>query len=269
MDPLAHVTTSDVLFSPVNIGSFIIRLVCLLIALLAALAFSAWLDRRGGGKFRDLMAIIRSDAKSAGQYAGLRWIGICILVAQAFGALLFLAVVTTTPVKAASIFPDRYDGEIRAAVKLWWGDYPHWQAWKAQLYQESLLNPEAVSPAGAMGLAQFMPATWREITRAMGWGTVDRRLAQPAIEGGAFYMARLRVAWPSPRPPDERQRLAQASYNAGIGNILKAQRLCGNARLWAAISPCLDRVTGKRNAAETTGYVDRIAKWQALIAAGL
>ena len=30
----------------------------------------------------------------------------------------------------------------------------------AQLYQESGFDPTAVSPAGAIGIAQFMPGTW-------------------------------------------------------------------------------------------------------------
>ena len=75
-------------------------------------------------------------------------------------------------------------------------------------------------------------------------------------------MARLQKGWSSPRPQLERHRLAQSSYNAGAGNIIKAQSLCGGARDWADIAPCLPRVTG-RHAAETIGYVDAIAKWRA------
>ena len=82
-------------------------------------------------------------------------------------------------------------------------------------------------------------------------------------------MARLRRAWSAPRPEDERHRLAQASYNAGLGNVLRAQRLCGTASIWVEISACLPRVTGARNARETTTYVQRIARWRTMLEAGL
>lgn len=180
---------------------------------------------------------------------------------------IFAAALWPSPCWSAPFFTDRYDGEIARAVGLWWPDYPFPLAWKAQLYQESLLDPAAVSPVGARGLAQFMPATWAEVSKAMGWGLVSPHVARYAIEGGAYYMARLRRGWSSPRPQDDRHKLAQASYNAGAGNLLKAQRLCGNAVLYAAIIPCLERVTGPRNAHETRTYVERIARWWAMLEA--
>ena len=142
---------------------------------------------------------------------------------------------------------------------------PGWVWWRAQLWQESRLSPTAESPVGARGLAQFMPGTWRDVTRAMGWGLVSRDDACLAAEAGAFYMARLQRGWSSPRPQVERHRLAQASYNAGMGHILAAQRACGGSRDWAEIAPCLPAVTGPRNAAETTGYVAAIARWCAIM----
>lgn len=105
-----------------------------------------------------------------------------------------------------------------------------------------------------------MPSTWDDVTRAMGWGLVDRRTASLAIEAGAFYMARLSTQWSAPRPALERHRLAQASYNAGFGNILRAQTKCNGARDWAGIAPCLVLVTG-RHARETLTYVERIERW--------
>lgn len=165
---------------------------------------------------------------------------------------------------SASLQDSRYDRAIEKAVDRWWPDFPFPNAWKAQLYQESLLETGAVSPVGARGIAQFMPKTWSEITRQLGWGTVSPHLAEPAIEAGAFYMAQLRSGWSSPRPELERQRLAQASYNAGFGNILRAQKRCSGARDWSAIAPCLSLITG-RHARETIGYVDRIARWWAML----
>ena len=121
------------------------------------------------------------------------------------------------------------------------------------------MNPDAVSPAGAKGLAQFMPATWSDVTRELGMhGSAHDDLA---IDAGAYYMAKLRHVWRKDRAPLARNTLAQASYNAGAGNILKAQAFCGDARLWAAIQHCLPRVTGARNARETTTYVERIDRW--------
>ena len=38
-----------------------------------------------------------------------------------------------------------------------------WYLLAAQCWHESSFNPMAVSPVGAMGMAQFMPATWNQI----------------------------------------------------------------------------------------------------------
>lgn len=162
-------------------------------------------------------------------------------------------------------FPDRYDREIARAVGNWWPDLPDWELWKAQLYQESRLRPEAVSPVGARGLAQFMPGTWADMVKELRLGAVSPHDAAPAIQAGAYYMAKLRRVWKAQRPIYDRHDLALASYNAGTGNILRAQTLCGGARLWAGIAPCLGRVTGPKNAHETQTYVERIAEWRAMM----
>ena len=164
-------------------------------------------------------------------------------------------------------FSREYDRHIERAVDRWWPDRQVWREWKAQLYQESRLDPAAVSPVGAAGLAQFMPGTWDEVTRALGWGVVSPHIAELAIEAGAYYMARLRRSWSAPRPADDRQHLAQASYNAGLGNLMRAQRLCGGPRLYAAIVACLPAVTG-RHSLETTTYVKRIKRWWQMMEAG-
>lgn len=156
-------------------------------------------------------------------------------------------------------FTAKYDPEIQRSVKRWWSDVPHWKLWKAQLYQESRLDPNAVSPAGARGLAQFMPGTWNDVAREL--ALVGTPHGEIAIEAGAYYMAKLRRTWKVERTALQRNTLAQASYNAGTGNILKAQRLCNDARLWPDIAPCLPHVTGERNAHETTTYTARIDRW--------
>ena len=61
----------------------------------------------------------------------------------------------------------------------------------------------------------------------------------------------------------DRFKLALASYNAGIGHVLKAQSLCDMARLYDEIvPPCLPRVTGTKNSKETIGYTTNIVdRW--------
>lgn len=167
----------------------------------------------------------------------------------------------------ASSFPDKYDADIKHVVALYWSSYPDWLAYKAQLYQESKLKPAAVSPVGAAGLAQFMPATWRDVARRLDfpYGTSPHE-ARFAIEAGAYYMAQLRGQWRADRTAFDRHRLAQASYNAGIGNIVAAQKRCGNPNGYAAITACLPAVTGLHSQ-ETLAYVRMIAHWRDQMAA--
>jgi soluble lytic murein transglycosylase-like protein len=159
-------------------------------------------------------------------------------------------------------FPTRYDSEIKSAVATWWPDLPAWKLLKAQYWQESRLNPDARSPVGAEGIVQFMEPTWRDAIRALGWPqTLSRRDAAYAITGGAWYMRKLRGNWGRGRSVLEKHDLALASYNAGLGSIIKAQKVCADALLWPAIAPCLVHVTGPRNARETTNYVAKTHLW--------
>jgi soluble lytic murein transglycosylase-like protein len=133
---------------------------------------------------------------------------------------------------------------------------------KAQCYQESLLNPLAVSHVGAYGLCQFMPRTAADVSRKLGVSTEEFWLPAVSIRAAGYYMGNLMRSWKAERPFLDRIKLSQASYNAGIGNVLKAQSYCDNARLYDEIIPCLPKVTGKRNSKETIGYVDYIVnRW--------
>jgi hypothetical protein len=75
----------------------------------------------------------------------------------------------------------------------------------ALLKQESGFNPNAKSPAGAEGIAQFMPAT----AKGMGVNPYD---PESAIMGAAKY---LRQSWDQFGKPE----LALAAYNAGGGAV--------------------------------------------------
>lgn len=230
-----------------------------LVGIIAAVLVTRWLDARAGVVFRAVLADMRRDPIAVAVYFGARILGICILLGMLVGC----------GAAQATTFPSRYDPLIRSSVERWWPDHPDWVAWRAQLYQESRLDPLARSPVGAAGLAQFMPGTWREVAQQMRLPPGVSPHSDIAIDAGAYYMGRLRRTWSAPRPSAQRHQLAQASYNAGPGNIINAQMLCGGARDWSEISPCLTRVTGPRHSAETIGYVAAIARWRSrMIAEG-
>jgi len=133
-----------------------------------------------------------------------------------------------------------------------------WRLLKAQCYTESHFVERAVSPVGAAGLCQFMPATWAETTRALRVSpTASIFDPSLSIQAAAFYMGKMRAVWKAPRPEYDRHSLALASYNGGAGNIIKAQRAAGGSNMWPPISAALPKITGK-HAAETQNYVSRI-----------
>jgi membrane-bound lytic murein transglycosylase F len=146
---------------------------------------------------------------------------------------------------------DKYDDEIKKASERYLPEWD-WRWLKAQYYQESLLDPNAQSPVGAKGIAQFMPLTCIEEFNRLG-EKCDPYNASLSIRAGASYMKRLRRVFKARRPEYDRRRWAQASYNRGIGNILKDQRRCGNNSSWTLTIPCVPKQ-------ETINYVDIIEK---------
>lgn len=160
---------------------------------------------------------------------------------------------------SASLSADLYDDAFRQASEVWM-PAQDWRRLKAQCYQESLLEPDAQSPVGAMGLCQFMPATWGEVSRALKIRD-DAWNPYASITAAAYYKSRMLRIWSAPRPEMDRTQLAEASYNAGAGNIIRAQRSCGGPALYADIIICLGLITGASNSHETRTYVERIGKW--------
>jgi soluble lytic murein transglycosylase-like protein len=101
-----------------------------------------------------------------------------------------------------------------------------------QIMLESGFNPNAVSPSGAVGIAQFEPGT----AAGLGFNPYD---PIAALKGAANYMARLSAEYGGDYSK------ALAAYNAGSGTVNSAiQR--GGAN-WLSLMP-----------AETQNYVARI-----------
>ena len=88
--------------------------------------------------------------------------------------------------------------------------------------QESGFNPNASSPAGAEGIAQFEPAT------AAGLG-IDPWNPVQALQGAANLMARYRQIYGGDYAK------ALAAYNGGTGTLHSAIQHCGP--LWLSCEP--------------------------------
>lgn len=94
-------------------------------------------------------------------------------------------------------------------------------AWiEAQVEQESGGNPNAVSPSGAQGLLQLMPATGKEV------GLRDPFLPYQNLHAGVTYLKRQYDALPGlPERAGVRLLWATAAYNGGMGYVRKALSL--------------------------------------------
>ena len=88
----------------------------------------------------------------------------------------------------------------------------------AQIQHESSWNPQAESPVGAQGIAQFMPATWESFG---GGGNVFD--PEDAIAAQGRYMAYLRDFMADHAEDEEHLlELVLAGYNAGEGAVQRS-----------------------------------------------
>lgn len=90
-----------------------------------------------------------------------------------------------------------------------------WRLMAAQAYQESRLDPDAVSDAGAVGLMQLLPAT------AADMGFTDLRDPDTNLHAGIRYMAWIRDQIFSKKGPAPAAAadLTLAAYNAGPARV--------------------------------------------------
>jgi soluble lytic murein transglycosylase-like protein len=161
-----------------------------------------------------------------------------------------------------------YDSLFEEAMKTWLPQW-NWLWLKVQAYAESLLQSDAVSPVGAQGIMQFMPNTWEDVSFRLRYpSTATPFNPTYAIPAGAYYMALMRNGWAAERPEEDRRNLAFASYNAGFGSILEAQKLSGGKTLYQDIIAFLPQVTNETkdgklidNAKQTADYVTRINQY--------
>jgi soluble lytic murein transglycosylase-like protein len=99
---------------------------------------------------------------------------------------------------------------------------------QALVWAESRFNPMAISPAGAAGLAQLMPATAREL------GVSNRHDPAQNIDGGARYLRQMLDRFVD-------VHLALAAYNAGPSAVARAGGIPRNRETPAYVRSVLQR----------------------------
>jgi len=155
----------------------------------------------------------------------------------------------------------RYDRYFSKYTKRNFGPAFNWRHFKAQAIAESRLKTNAKSHVGAIGLMQIMPATYKEITKRNRY--IKGRSNSPKwnIAAGISYNRSIWNLFKADRPFQDRLNFTFGAYNAGKGNIIRAQKRAKgsgiNPNLWSSIEQTLPRVTGKYSK-ETLDYVKKI-----------
>jgi soluble lytic murein transglycosylase len=165
-------------------------------------------------------------------------------IAQALPSLLFAAAPTSRTRWAWDCaFPMPYGDEVRRAEA---GErLPQGLIW-AVMRQESAFDPDAISPARAVGLMQLLPETARPLAAELSLPADDARLTSPpyAIRVGARALRKLLDQLRGDVP------LAVAAYNGGIESVDR----------WTSRAPGmqLDTFVERIPFKETRDYVVRV-----------
>ena len=155
---------------------------------------------------------------------------------------------------------DRYDQSFRKYSKRYFGVGFDWRVFKAQAMAESQMNPNARSWVGARGLMQLMPSTFKDIqSNASGFGSIDD--PEWNIAAGILHDRDMWRRWARDSIESDRREFMFASYNAGEGTIMNAQRACVarslDQRAWRSVETVAPEVPRWRYR-ETLGYVRKI-----------
>ena len=155
----------------------------------------------------------------------------------------------------------KYDRYFSKYSKRYFGPDFDWLYFKAQAVAESRLKADARSKVGASGIMQIMPGTFKEITRQNSYIRGSRKQPRWNIAAGIYYNRALWKIWKAERPFQDRLDFMFGSYNAGRGNIIKAQKIAEkeglNPNVWKSVEQTLPDVTGRRSK-ETIGYIEKI-----------
>lgn len=154
-----------------------------------------------------------------------------------------------------------FDNYFSKYSKRFFGPCMDWKIFKAQAVAESRLVANAASHVGARGVMQIMPKTFDEIKRKNPAIKGTREQPRWNIAAGIWYDKSIWNIFKAERPLQDRIDFMMGAYNAGKGNVLKAQKKAAGMRLdpnrWSSIEKTLPEITGKHSR-ETIGYVEKI-----------
>lgn len=156
------------------------------------------------------------------------------LVIYAAGALAlcFLALLALPARGEIPLEAQQWKRELTRQARLEWGLDAPIATFAAQVQQESGFNPDARSPVGAIGLAQFMPATATWISGAYtALAANDPKNPTWALRALAAYDRHL---WDRVSAADDCNRAAKmlSAYNGGEKWIGRDEDLARSRGLW-------------------------------------
>jgi soluble lytic murein transglycosylase-like protein len=121
------------------------------------------------------------------------------------------------------------------------------------IHNESGFHVKAVSPAGARGLMQLMPATARNL------GVQDSFNPGQNINGGAQYLSGLLKRYYDPRGDAFGLELALAAYNAGPGAVDRYHGIPPYRETRAYVARVLNEFVRRKNALKKSDQSSTIA----------
>lgn len=126
-----------------------------------------------------------------------------------------------------------------------------WRLLAAVGYQESMWNPNAISPTGVTGLMMLTAGAAKEV------GVTDRRDPQQSIEGGTRYLKSIYDKLEEIKEP-HRTWFALAAYNMGFGPLDDARSLTakqgGDPNNWFDVEKCIPLLQNPAYYRNTHGY---------------
>lgn len=152
--------------------------------------------------------------------AGVFWIG--YLLVLLVGGLLCARAATAADIPQGAL---KHRADLTRNARAVWGLDAPVATFAGQVHQESRWRPEAISPVGAQGIAQFMPATADWIAEAYP-ALADQQPFNPAW-GLRALVTYDRHLWERIKAstPCDRMAMTLSAYNGGLGWVWRDQKL--------------------------------------------